>query len=281
VSFRAAYLIPVYNGQRDFDDTIRSLSSTSVPCAVIVVDDGSHNPIVVGNYGPSLDVKLIRFPQNKGIVAAMNAGLNFALEAGYEFVARIDAGDFAAPRRLELQIEYMDAHPNCMLVGSDAEFRDETGAYCFNYEPPRDPVALSNGLHERPWLLHPSVMYRTSVLRDVGLYTEKYVAAEDYELFLRIAQSHEVGVVPEPLIVYVVRRGGISGSKVRAQAMSRLRIQLRYFAWANWKSYYGVLRTAVTLLLPQALKAALKSRVLYARRNPENTSTRIEMESSL
>jgi GT2 family glycosyltransferase len=279
--FRAAYLIPVYNGQQDFEDTMRSLSQTTVPCAVIVVDDGSRSPIVVGDYGPSLEVKLIRFPENKGIVAALNAGVQCALDAGYEFLARIDAGDYALPHRLERQIEYMDTHPNCMLVGSDAEFRDETGEYCYNYQPPREPAALSKALHERPWLMHVSVMYRASVLRKVGLYTDRYIAAEDYEMFLRIAQSHEVGVVPEPLVVYVIRRGGISGSKARAQAMSRLRIQLRYFAWRNWRSYYGVVLTAGTLLLPQTLKTALKSKVFYARRSREKTSTRVGMESSL
>ena len=39
------------------------------------------------------------------------------------------------------------------------------------------------------------------------------VPTEDYEMFLRIARKHEVGIVPEPLVVYVVRRNGISGSK--------------------------------------------------------------------
>ena len=278
---RAAYLMPVYNGQQDFDDTMRSLADTTMSCAVIVVDDGSRPPLRVDDYGPRIDLKLIRLPQNQGIVAAMNAGLRFALESGYEFVARIDAGDYAVPHRIERQIEYMDAHPNCMVVGSDAEFRDDAGKHCFDFRPPRNPVALSRALHERPWLLHPSVMYRSVVLEDAELYTDKYAAAEDYEMFLRIAQNHEVGVVPEPLLIYVVRRGGISGSKARAQALSRLRIQLRYFAWGTWKSYYGILRTIGTLLLPQNLKASLKSKFVYAGRRNGKRSPQLEMESPL
>jgi len=168
-----------------------------------------------------------------------------------------------------------------MLVGSDAEIRDESGQYCFDIEPPRDPAALARALHERAWLLHPSVMYRSEVLREVGLYTDRYQAAEDYEMFLRIAAKHEVGVVPEPLIVYVIRQGGISRRKVRLQAISRLRIQCLYFKWSDWLSYYGVLRTVGTLLLPQSLKSSLKSKFLYVRRLDKKRGPQVEMESTL
>jgi glycosyltransferase involved in cell wall biosynthesis len=262
---RAAFLIPVYQDQQNFDDTMRSIASSTVPCSVIAVDDGSEPPLHAGDYGSAIALHLIRLPHNQGIVAAMNAGLEFAIQAGYEFVARIDAGDYVSPERLERQIQYMDTHPNCMVVGSDAEFRFETGIYCFTVEPPRNPAALSRAMHQRAWLLHPSVMYRTVVLSDVGFYTNEYPAAEDYEMFLRIAQRHEVGVVPEPLIVYIIRRSGISLRRVHMQAWSRLRIQLHYFAWRNWHSYYGVARTIATLLLPYAVKISLKSRFVYRR----------------
>jgi glycosyltransferase involved in cell wall biosynthesis len=276
---RATFMLPVYQGQQDFDDTMRGLGETTVPCGVIVVDDGSRPPLKLGEYGPRLDVRLIRLSKNQGIVGAMNAGLRYALEAGYEFIARIDAGDYAAPERIARQIEYLDAHPGCMVVGSDAEVRDETGAYRFNIEPPRDPAVLSRALHERAWLLHPSVMYRACVLRDMGLYTDEYPAAEDYEMFLRIASRYEVGIVPEPLIVYVLRRGGISGSKVRTQAVSRLRIQWKYFDWTNWLSYYGALRTAGTLVLPQSLKSALKQKLLYPTKHAREGSVQAEIPS--
>jgi len=90
-------------------------------------------------------------------------------------------------------------------------------------------------------------------------------AAEDYEMFLRIAVKYEVGVIPEPLLIYVVRRGSISGRKGRIQAISRLRIQFRYFQWTSWMSYYGVLRTALTLLIPRSVKNTLKLKFLYSR----------------
>jgi glycosyltransferase involved in cell wall biosynthesis len=261
-----AVVMPVYQGQQDCDDTLESLAKSSVPCTVFVVDDGSTPPLRVRDEYGSLRVRLLRFDKNRGIVAALNAGLEAAISANFDYIARIDAGDYATSDRLAKQIEYLDRHPRCMLVGSDSTVRDEDGMYRFTIEPPRDPRALADGLHERAWLLHPGVMYRASVFADVGFYTNKYAAAEDYELFLRIARRHEVGVVPEPLLEYVTRTRSISARKARVQAISRLRIQVRYFRWNRWICYYGVMRTIGTLILPDRLKQAVKLKFLYSRR---------------
>jgi glycosyltransferase involved in cell wall biosynthesis len=254
----------VFQAQSDFDDTMRNLATSSMHCAVFVVDDGSSPPLEIRQYGSILDIRLVRFETNQGIVAALNAGLEQAIACGFEYIARMDAGDFASKDRLARQIDYLERHPLCMLVGSDAEVRDETGSYCFTIEPPRDPQLLAEALHERAWLLHPGVMYRTSVLRDLGLYVDTYPAAEDYEMLLRIASRHEVGVVAEPLLTYILRKSSISGRNARRQALSRLRAQLRYFRGTCWKSYYGVIQTIGTLLVPNALKQTLKTKFLYS-----------------
>jgi glycosyltransferase involved in cell wall biosynthesis len=257
--------MPVYQAQKDFEDTMQSLTASSTHCTVFVVDDGSQPPLEVRAYGSTLDVVLTRLPQNRGIVAALNAGLSAALDAGFEFIARIDAGDFIHPDRLARQMDYLDTHPRCVMVGSDAEVRDEQGTYCFTIEPPRDPAALAEALHERAWILHPTVMYRTSVLRESGLYSDRFAAAEDYEMFLRISSRHEIGVVPEPLLIYVLRKGSISTSQARAQALSRLRLQLHYFQWTSLISYYGLLRTCGTILMPRWVKHSFKMKFLYSR----------------
>jgi glycosyltransferase involved in cell wall biosynthesis len=263
---RPAVVMPVFQAQQDCHETMLSLAHSSIPCTVFVIDDGSTPPLEVGNFDPSVQVRLIRLPRNLGIVAALNAGLQAAIEEGFEYIARIDAGDYAAPNRLARQIEYLETHPRCMLVGSDAVVRDEDGAYRFTIEPPRDPRTLADALHERAWLLHPGVMYRAAVFADVGLYSDNFAAAEDYEMFLRIARKHEVGVVPEPLLIYVTRTRSISVQKERTQAISRLRIQLRYFRWNRWICYYGILSTLSSLFLPRRVKNAVKRKFIYSRR---------------
>jgi glycosyltransferase involved in cell wall biosynthesis len=263
--------MPVYQAQQEFDQTMCGLQTSSSPCTVLVVDDGSQPPLEVGDYGPGLEVCLLRLPKNQGIVGALNAGLKAALAAGFEFIARIDAGDFASSHRLARQVAYLETHPRCMMVGTDAEVRNEDGSYCFTIEPPRNPAVLAEALHERAWILHPTVMYRSSVFRDLGLYTDRFAAAEDYEMFLRIASRYEIGVVPEALMIYVVRNGSISARKARVQAISRLRVQLLYFKWTKPMRYYGVLRTCGTLLMPRWMKNVLKMKFLYTRVRPDSS----------
>ena len=192
--------------------------------------------------------------------------LRHCLESGYEFIARIDAGDFARCDRLSKQVAYFEQHPGCMLVGTDAEVRDESGQYQFTIEPPRSPRKLAAALHERSWLLHPSVMFRAAVFETIDLYSDQFPAAEDYEMFLRIATRFEVGVIPEPLLTYIVRKNGISGQKTREQARSRLAVQLRHFRWGQWMSYYGLMRSLGVLAIPLSFKNQLKHRFLYANR---------------
>jgi glycosyltransferase involved in cell wall biosynthesis len=263
---RPAVLMTVFQAQKEFEDTMESLAASTVPCTVVVVDDGSNPPLRVPFFGDNVEVHHIRLERNGGVERAANTGLKAILGLEYQYIARIDAGDYMAPDRLARQVEYLETHPRCMLVGSDTEVRTEDGGYCFTIEPPRDPNELAAALHERMWLMHPGIMLRAQALRETGFYTDRYRAAEDFEMILRIASRYEVGVVPQPLMTYIVRKGSISARHPRVQLISRLRIQLRYFQWTNWWSYRGALRTLATLLIPVRLKSALKLKFLYARR---------------
>jgi glycosyltransferase involved in cell wall biosynthesis len=257
---RVVVLIPVFNGQRDFDSTLESLSRSSEPCDFVVVDDGSNPPLDVSRYR----AHLIRLDKNIGPIPAANAGLRYILSMNYEFVARSDAGDLSAENRLSKQVAYMDDHPECMLVGSDAHVFSDDG-YQFTLKPPRDPKRLQSGLREHSWLLHSTLLFRTSVLRELGIYSEKYLAAEDHEICLRIAARHAVGVVPDTLVTTIFTAGGITFSKRRLQLISRIRIQLLYFRWTALQSWTGLFKTLVSITLPASFVRWMKRTFLYER----------------
>jgi glycosyltransferase involved in cell wall biosynthesis len=257
---RVVVLIPVYNGQKDFDLTLESLSRSSEPCDVVVVDDGSKPPVDVSRYR----VHLIRLGKNIGPIPAANTGLRYILTQDYEFVARSDAGDLSAENRLARQIAYMDNHPECMLVGSDTDvFRGDD--YQFTLRPPRDTRRLQSGLREHSWLLHSTLLFRTAVLRELGVYSEKYLAAEDHEICLRIATSHAVGVVPETLVTTIFTAQGITFQKRRVQLISRIRIQLLYFRWTALRSWTGLFKSLLSITLPASFVRWLKRTFLYDR----------------
>ena len=55
-------------------------------------------------------------------------------------------------------------------------------------------------MHMNSCFPHPSVMFRTCILKDIGFYSTGYPAAEDYEFFFRISKKFRVSNIDEVLI---------------------------------------------------------------------------------
>ena len=100
------------------------LSQTLPPDEVIVVIDGPVPPelrAVVDTYAGRYPVfRTIVFEENRGLGAAMRVAVE---AARYEIVARMDSDDIAVPDRFEKQLAYLEAHPECDVLGGQiAEF---------------------------------------------------------------------------------------------------------------------------------------------------------------
>jgi hypothetical protein len=48
------------------------------------------------------------------------------------------------------------------------------------------------------------------VLDEVGAFDERLTNADDWDLWLRVARRHPLGLIDQPLVAYHVRRGNIS-----------------------------------------------------------------------
>ena len=255
---RVAVLIPVYEDDGRLAPTLRSLRGQGVPLTAVVVDDGSPTPVSVDGAPAEVPVVLLRLPRNGGIERALNAGLEYIDAQGFEFVARLDNGDACVPGRLAKQCAFLDANPDVHLVGSDVEWRTAEGELAFRLSLPRTHDEISRALHHTVCLIHPTVTFRTSVVRAVGAYSYDYPAAEDFEFFWRIARRFRVANVPEVLLVTRFDRGGISITRRRRQLRSKLRIQLAFFRALEPLSYVGLAKTLVLMSVPYGLVVTLK-----------------------
>ena len=255
---RIAVLIPVYNEPGCMAATLRSLCGQGVPFTLVLVDDGSTPPLAVDLAPLDYPVVLLRMQKNGGIERALNAGLEYIVGAGFELIARVDAGDRCAPTRLARQQAFLDAHPEVQLVGSDVEWRYDDDTLAFDRKLPTTHAEISRALHHAVCLLHPTVMFRASVVQAVGPYSFDYPAAEDYEFFWRIARRYQVANIPEMLHTQRFHDGSISVRRRRRQLHSKLRIQLEYFRAGEPLSYYGLAKTLALMSLPYRSVVALK-----------------------
>jgi|SRR6185369_13912 len=226
-------VMPVRDGGRWLDDAILSVQrQTKTSYELIVIDDGSRDRSadIVENYA-RLDPAIRLFRQDRqGIVSALNRGI---VESRGEFIARIDSDDVAKPERLDRQVAYLRTHPQCALLGSWADRIDEEGAVTGELTPPVAADKIADLLMRTNPFIHSSIMMRKCVLQDVGLYRAALTGAEDYDLWLRIAEVAGIAILPEKLIQYRVHGKNISR---RAQARQLLSTRLaQWSATLRWR----------------------------------------------
>ena len=259
VAARVAVLMPAYNPGPLINRSVESLVNNTYACDIYIVDDGSKVPVT-----QILDAfprtKVIRLEQNGGVARALNVGLTTILMQPYEFVARLDADDFCYADRLARQVEFLDSNPGIAAVGSWVRFTDESsGSTVYIARTPDKPALVRKALNFNNVIMHPTSMIRTDVLKNVGLYSEHYPVAEDYELFRRIAEQFPLANIPSVLVDMRLSSGGMSLTRRRRQLFDRLRIQLKYFRPLEIGAWMGLLQTLLLFLVPRVFVTKFKS----------------------
>lgn len=248
---KLAVLLPVFNDDPGLRASLASLERETIPFDVYVVDDGSTPPIEPPpQLGNGAQVHLLRLDRNQGIAQALIQGIEMVLSAGHEYVARLDAGDINIPGRFTEQLEHLEREPHIALLGTAAEFVDHDGTLLFVQKGLEDAEQLRRRMHFNNLFCHPTVIMRSSALREVGNYSDEYPGAEDYDLFFRISLRHTAVILTTPWVRTLASDTGISRSRRNLQLRSRLRIQRKFFAAQEPWAYVGILTTLGLLAFP-------------------------------
>jgi glycosyltransferase involved in cell wall biosynthesis len=257
---RIAVLIPHWRNPEGLKRSLASISPSD-PADVVVVDDGSPDPpdpeLVQSWFAGDGRLELVLRPQNAGIEAALNAGLDHIRAQGYDLVARLDCGDRHLGDRLRRQAEFLDRHPEVVLVGGAARYVDLDGHELFVMRPPSEHAAIRSAMFLNNAFIHPSVMFRVETLAEVGSYPTDFPAAEDYAFFWRFLDVGRVANLTDVLIEYEVDPTGISLSRRREQLASRLAVQRKH-ADGSLRAWYGRARTRALAAAPWGLVDRLR-----------------------
>jgi glycosyltransferase involved in cell wall biosynthesis len=212
-------IVPTFNRRTMLLEAIDSvLAQSATEFEVLIIDDGSTDG--TGEHLAGLD-KAIRIEriEHSGPAAARNRGVELA---NAPLIAFLDSDDLWAPTKLERQLAFMRENPCCAISQSDE-------------------IWIRNGRRVNPGVRHrkragdifidslrtclismSATMMRTDLFRSLGGFDESLLAAEDYDLWLRILIDHEAGLLDEPL---VTRRGGhLDQTSATTLAIDRFRI---------------------------------------------------------
>jgi glycosyltransferase involved in cell wall biosynthesis len=258
VSSGIAVLIPMYDvSPAILSRTIRICTQQSVQAHIVIVDDGSPQPLAVEE--SSLPLTIIRLAQNSRIVGALNVGLEWILDNGFEYIARFDAGDDMDPARLERQREVLIKQSGIECLGTGAYFKKPSGETILRYTPPCGIEAIAKLIPVYNPFVHPSLMFRASAFRRHGLYSDEFTWAEDYELVYRmLRQGGYLENIPDPLVDYYIDPNSASESRRREQVAHRLRIMARYFRPNQAGCYYGIVRSCLIAAVPRQIGVRMR-----------------------
>lgn len=197
-------LMPVYNGADYLAESVETiLAQTFRDFEFLIINDGSKDgsqAILEAFAARDPRIRLLQ-QANMGLAATLNKGLGLAQGA---LVARQDQDDLSAPERLARQLAYMQAHPDCVLLGSSASILvDRTPTERAHDHPVTNAVLKLDLLFNNPFV-HSSVMLRRDRVLELGGYTtdRNRQPPEDYELWSRVGRAAKIANLPERLLVY-------------------------------------------------------------------------------
>lgn len=210
---RVSVIIPTFNCAGFIERTLTSVfSQTFKDYEVIVLDDGSTD---------ETSERISRFSRSIHYHHQSNCGLSNARNKAVslsngEFIAYLDADDMWCPQKLQRQIEYMDAHPECGLVHSDVIYIDEEDQLI---TPEwslvnRSVLAQGNCLAEllKGCLFQvPTVLERRECFDSISGFDERFKRVEDYLHWIKLQlKGYSFGYINEYLAMYRIRSGSLS-----------------------------------------------------------------------
>ena len=241
---RLAILIPVFNDQVGLERSLASLAADEEEFDVYVVDDGSDPGLSIPA-GLPYQVHLLRQVPNQDITSALNLGLARITTAGYEYVARLDAGDLSLPGRFAAQLSFLDTHAEHALVGTAVQCVDPNGTFLFDYHPPTEHDVIICSLRYRAPIIHPTIMVRMKALIACGLYRDRFAYGEDYDLFMRLGRVYRLGNLGTAYVVVLIAPDLLSSKRQRI-LLSRLKLLVWYFDFWSIHSYLGLISNALS-----------------------------------
>lgn len=162
-------------------------NQTLEPDEVVMVEDG---PLTDSLYSV-LDefesrypnFKRVPLPENRGLGRALNRGLK---ECSHELVARMDTDDICFPDRFEIQVRFMEEHPEVDVCSSWLEEFDGTIDNVFSLKKlPETHEKIARYMRKRNPMNHPAVMFRKEAVSRCGGY-QHFMLFEDWHLWIRM-----------------------------------------------------------------------------------------------
>jgi glycosyltransferase involved in cell wall biosynthesis len=237
-------VMPVYNAELYVSEAIESiLLQTYRNFELIIIDDGSTDSSVEIIWSFSDErIFLIESSEKKGVSARLNQGV---LLARGDFIARMDADDISLPDRFQKQVDFLLAHPDIDIIGTQVKHIIDKSNKLFSPDllPSEHNEIVIYMLFNCPFY-HPTVMARTALLKENPYSDLK--EAQDYLLWTQLLPKCKATNLNDVLLHYRIHGNNISSrfpysqlkqlysAQLERQKIGYTPIQLETHLWMSY-----------------------------------------------
>lgn len=200
---KVSVCVPTYNYAHYLGDCIRSvLAQTCEDWELVIVDNhSSDNTAGIVRSFPDPRIRFFENDENIGVVRNWNRCVSLAHS---EYVAILPADDQYLPRMLERSVAMLDARPRVAFTHSTVHRIDERGTILDSVRWRDTDLVMDTETALRFLLMAcyvspPTVVMRRSCFEDAGRFDETFNFSIDWAMWLRLALSHDVAYIAEPL----------------------------------------------------------------------------------
>lgn len=199
-------IIPAYNAAATITRAVASVrAQRGKGIEIIVINDGSSDKtveVVRAAIEPGENIIVLELATNSGVSAARNAGIAIARGA---YLAFLDADDIWLPGKLVKQIAVMQSDPAITLVSCNSQMTSAEGVPLKEGHLNRPPVQGAEAwktLLVYNFLPTPTVLARTTLVRQLGGFDESLAVGEDLDLWIKLGVAGKIAVLSDILINY-------------------------------------------------------------------------------
>lgn len=210
---RVSILLPVYKPKKEYlIECIESiLNQTFGDFELLILDDCPEDKLseeIIRSYKDKR-INYFRNERNLGISKTRNKLIEMA---NSEYLAVMDHDDVCLQKRLELEVDYLDKHPEIGVVSANSNFI--INGFITNHPENDKDIKLS--LMNNCFIEHPASMIRKSVLIENNIrYEEEFSPAEDYALWCRLIKFTNFHNLPDVLLNYRDHKDNTSHKKAK------------------------------------------------------------------
>lgn len=191
---KISIVIPVFNQAEYLADAIESALDQTIPCEIIVVNDGStDNSLEVAKYYESKGVKVIN-QVNKGLPTARNVGI---MNMTGDYLLPLDADDILKENAVEVILSVIEATGADIVAPSFKTFGVMNEFVTLMPNPTLEDFKTANRIG------YFSAIKKEALL-EVGAYSPKMLwGYEDFHLWFELlTRGKKLVTIPEPLVLY-------------------------------------------------------------------------------